>query len=180
DDQLAVHRHPAADQTGVAALGNDGDAARPTHVDDRGDLVQRARTNDRTARADESPGPVGAVTGNDVLLREHVRRADDGPQVGEEARRHAYSPRKTAARFSTKAARPSAASTVPAALTISSVSSARCWSSVCSRLPCTRRLEPPYARVGPLASCSASAVARPSSPSSDTTSVTIPHSSASA
>ena len=85
--------------------------------------------------------------------RQALQAAPPRPLLGRQEVPHRltlrYSPRKCGARFSAKAAGPSWPSSVPAAWAISSVSKRRCWSSVCSRLPCIRRFAPPNASVGP-------------------------------
>ena len=84
EHDLAVQRHGAADEAGVAALGHDGRAGVAARAQHRRDLVDRARANDRGRRSGEATGPVAHLTGHDIGIGEHVRVADRDPQRAEQ------------------------------------------------------------------------------------------------
>ncbi len=71
EQDLAAERHPTTDQTGVAALGDEGHCEVTAGLDDRRDLVRRAGPHDGWALAHEPTRPVRRVRGD------HVRVDDD-------------------------------------------------------------------------------------------------------
>ena len=89
-------RHAAADETGVARLGNHVGACGRTCDQDRRHLGGRTRTHDARGRSREPAGPVGLVAATNVCVDQHVLVTDDGPQPrGERTWRHHRSVART-------------------------------------------------------------------------------------
>ncbi len=75
----------AADKAGIAALRHDGRARRAAKPDDGGDLRRRAGTDDAERAAPEQVARLGEISRHIGGLRQHIRRADDRLQSGDEA-----------------------------------------------------------------------------------------------
>ena len=103
--------HRAADEPGVAALGDDRRAVGATGLDDGSDFGGRPGPDDGERAAVETPPPVDLV-GRGVSADEHLRRADHGTEVVEHAHR-GFSTRRATAALASSSTRVLMAANVP-------------------------------------------------------------------
>ena len=76
EDDLVAEGNAAADQSGVPALGNQGDAELPAGEDHTGDLLGGARPHHGGRASPEPPRPVRRVRGDDVGIDDHLLTDD--------------------------------------------------------------------------------------------------------
>ena len=76
----------AADEAGIAALRHDGRSRRAAKPDDGGDLRGRAGTDDAERAAPEKVARFGEISRHVGRLRQHIRGADDRPELVDETR----------------------------------------------------------------------------------------------
>ena len=97
----------AADQSGVAALRDDGDTALAAAAHDARHVRRRAGPHDYGRLTSVATGPIAPVRGGDVRIDDHVVVTDDGAQVVEGGRAD-HAPAPNAVRPTHNAVRPDA------------------------------------------------------------------------